>query len=96
MKKIKIGSRQEASDGINLTALREIKFLQEVKHPNIIEVNSLLHWSFHQLAFSKLLDSFGEHGSNSPSICLVFEFMETDLEVNLHFVFFRCKCRSLE
>ncbi len=38
VKKIKIGSRQEASDGINLTALREIKFLQEVKHPNIIEV----------------------------------------------------------
>ena len=38
VKKIKIGSRQEASDGINLTALREIKFLQEVKHQNIIEV----------------------------------------------------------
>ncbi len=38
MKKIKIGSRQEASDGINLTALREIKFLQEVKHPNVIQV----------------------------------------------------------
>ncbi|CAF3312720.1 unnamed protein product [Rotaria socialis] len=64
VKKIKIGSRQEASDGINLTALREIKFLQEVKHPNVIE----------------LLDSFGEYGSNSPSICLVFEFMSTDLE----------------
>ncbi|CAF3213061.1 unnamed protein product [Rotaria sp. Silwood2] len=64
VKKIKIGSRQEASDGINLTALREIKFLQEVKHPNVIE----------------LLDSFGEYGSNSPSICLVFEFMNTDLE----------------
>lgn len=64
VKKIKIGSRQEASDGINLTALREIKFLQEIKHPNIIE----------------LLDSFGEHGTNSPSICLVFEFMDTDLE----------------
>ena len=83
MKKIKIGSRQEASDGINLTALREIKFLQEVKHPNIIEVNSLFHSSFHQLVF-KLLDSFGEHGSNSPSICLVFEFMDTDLEVTSH------------
>jgi cyclin-dependent kinase 7 len=38
VKKIKIGSRQEASDGINLTALREIKFLQEVKHPNVIQV----------------------------------------------------------
>ncbi|CAF1487742.1 unnamed protein product [Adineta ricciae] len=64
IKKIKIGSRQEAADGINLTALREIKFLQEVKHPNVIE----------------LLDSFGEYGSNSPNICLVFEYMSTDLE----------------
>lgn len=81
MKKIKIGSRQEASDGINLTALREIKFLQEVKHPNIIEVDylRLLHLIIRFLF--KLLDSFGEHGSNSPSICLVFEFMDTDLEV---------------
>ncbi|CAF1287453.1 unnamed protein product, partial [Didymodactylos carnosus] len=64
VKKIKIGNRQEASDGINRTALREIKFLQELKHPNVIE----------------LLDTFGEHGSTNPSICLVFEFMETDLE----------------
>ena len=40
VKKLKIGSRQEASEGINLTALREIKFLQEIKHPNVIEVRS--------------------------------------------------------
>lgn len=36
VKKIKIGSAQDARDGINRTALREIKLLQEVKHPNII------------------------------------------------------------
>jgi len=41
--------------------LREIKLLQELKHPNIIG----------------LLDVFG-HKSN---ISLVFDFMETDLEV---------------
>ncbi|CAF2877336.1 unnamed protein product [Rotaria sp. Silwood2] len=53
-----------ASDGINLTALREIKFLQEIKHPHVTE----------------LLESFEEYVSNSPRICLVFEFMNTDLE----------------
>ncbi|CAG9855632.1 unnamed protein product [Phyllotreta striolata] len=36
VKKIKLGSRQEAQDGINRTALREIKLLQELHHLNII------------------------------------------------------------
>lgn len=36
MKKIKIGSREEAQDGINRTALREIKLLHELEHENII------------------------------------------------------------
>ncbi|KYM77199.1 Cell division protein kinase 7, partial [Atta colombica] len=36
VKKIKVGSRAEARDGINRTALREIKLLQELKHDNII------------------------------------------------------------
>ncbi|CAH3138825.1 unnamed protein product, partial [Pocillopora meandrina] len=61
VKKIKLGQRSEAKDGINRTALREIKLLQELRHPNIIG----------------LLDVFG-HKSN---ISLVFDFMETDLEV---------------
>ncbi|KAJ7380236.1 Cyclin-Dependent Kinase 7 [Desmophyllum pertusum] len=61
VKKIKLGQRSEAKDGINRTALREIKLLQELRHPNIIG----------------LIDVFG-HKSN---ISLVFDFMETDLEV---------------
>ncbi|XP_028852177.1 cyclin-dependent kinase 7 [Denticeps clupeoides] len=61
IKKIKVGHRTEAKDGINRTALREIKLLQELSHPNIIG----------------LLDAFG-HKSN---ISLVFDYMETDLEV---------------
>ncbi|XP_074425652.1 cyclin-dependent kinase 7 isoform X4 [Larus michahellis] len=61
IKKIKLGHRSEAKDGINRTALREIKLLQELSHTNIIG----------------LLDAFG-HKSN---ISLVFDFMETDLEV---------------
>jgi len=35
VKKIKLGCRAEAKDGINRTAVREIKLLQEVDHPNI-------------------------------------------------------------
>lgn len=33
---IKVGSRAEAKDGINRTALREIKLLQELNHDNVI------------------------------------------------------------
>lgn len=36
VKKIKIGTKAEAADGINRTALREIKLLQELSHPNVI------------------------------------------------------------
>ncbi|KAF7263906.1 cyclin-dependent kinase 7 [Rhynchophorus ferrugineus] len=61
VKKIKLGSREEAQDGINRTALREIKLLQELHHENLIG----------------LLDVFG-HMSN---VSLVFDFMDTDLEV---------------
>lgn len=61
VKKIKIGTRIEAQDGINRTALREIKILQELNHRNLIG----------------LVDVFG-HVSN---VSLVFDFMDTDLEV---------------
>ncbi|KAL1380351.1 hypothetical protein pipiens_014266 [Culex pipiens pipiens] len=36
VKKIKVGNREEAADGINRTALREIKLLHELHHENII------------------------------------------------------------
>ncbi|KRZ44052.1 Cyclin-dependent kinase 7, partial [Trichinella pseudospiralis] len=49
IKKIKVGSRGEAKDGINRTALREIKLLTELSHPNIVP----------------LLDIFGHHSSIS-------------------------------
>lgn len=38
VKKIKLGCRAEAKDGINRTAVREIKLLQEVDHVNICGV----------------------------------------------------------
>jgi len=38
IKKIKTG---EMKDGLDMTALREVKFLQELHHPNIIAVSRL-------------------------------------------------------
>ena len=35
---IKVGGKAEVVDGVNRTALREIKLLQELSHPNIIGV----------------------------------------------------------
>ena len=61
VKKIKIGNKEELKDGINRTALREIKLLRELKHTNIIN----------------LMDVFGQ----KSDISLVFDFMDTDLEV---------------
>lgn len=61
VKKIKLGSRVEAQDGINRTALREIKLLQELNHRNLIG----------------LVDVFGQ----ISNVSLVFDFMDTDLEV---------------
>ncbi|KAI6192837.1 Cell division protein kinase 7 [Aphelenchoides fujianensis] len=41
IKKIKLGSRTETMDGINRTALREIKLLQEIQHDNIITLRDV-------------------------------------------------------
>ncbi|KAJ1402674.1 Protein kinase domain [Sesbania bispinosa] len=60
IKKIRLGKQKE---GVNFTALREIKLLKELKDPKIIE----------------LIDAFLHKGN----LHLVFEFMETDLEVVL-------------
>uniref|UniRef100_A0A8C6TAD4 Cyclin-dependent kinase 7 n=1 Tax=Neogobius melanostomus TaxID=47308 RepID=A0A8C6TAD4_9GOBI len=52
IKKIKVGHRTEAKDGINRTALREIKLLQELHHPNIIGLlNAFGHKSNISLVF---------------------------------------------
>lgn len=68
IKKIKVG---EMKDGLDMTALREVKFLQEIRHPNVISVG----WgSVRQL--NQLLDVF----SVKQNINLVLEFLDTDLE----------------
>uniref|UniRef100_A0AAG5D0R5 Cyclin-dependent kinase 7 n=1 Tax=Anopheles atroparvus TaxID=41427 RepID=A0AAG5D0R5_ANOAO len=58
VKKIKIGNREEAADGINRTALREIKLLHELQHENIIGLLDVfghksleylhMHWILHR------------------------------------------------
>ncbi|XP_022324874.1 cyclin-dependent kinase 7-like [Crassostrea virginica] len=54
VKKIKVGTRAEAADGINRTALREIKLLQDLHHKHIIglqDVFGLGHRSNVNLVF---------------------------------------------
>lgn len=62
IKKLKTGAAG-ARDGIDVTAMREFKFLKELHHPNIVG----------------LLDVFSS-GTNQPSINLVLEYLNTDLE----------------
>uniref|UniRef100_A0A1I7WDU7 Cyclin-dependent kinase 7 n=1 Tax=Heterorhabditis bacteriophora TaxID=37862 RepID=A0A1I7WDU7_HETBA len=87
IKKIKLGSRAEAKDGINRTALREIKLLQEIHHDNIIGVSYLwcmylcsdniyLKYLYFVFNYFQLRDVIGSR----TNIQLVFDFMETDLE----------------
>jgi cyclin-dependent kinase 7 len=61
-------------DGLDMTALREVKFLQELHHPNIIAVSLLC--LVPGFAHFKLLDVF----SVKQNINLVLEFLDTDLE----------------
>ena len=39
IKKIKVG---QFKDGLDMSAIREVKYLRELRHPNIIEVNDIL------------------------------------------------------
>lgn len=56
-----------------MSAIREVKFLQELRHPNIIEVRA---HRFDPLT-TQLLDVF----SSKSNLNLVLEFLDTDLEL---------------
>ena len=47
VKKIKLGSRAEAKDGINRTALREIKLLQARNYAIIFDKSSIASYNCH-------------------------------------------------
>ena len=53
IKKIKLGTRAEAKDGINRTALREIKLLQELSHDNLISLRDVFGY---QQSISLVMD----------------------------------------
>lgn len=75
IKKIKVG---QFKDGLDLSAVREVKFLREIQHPNVIAVSILILSIATGLIFlvSQLLDVF----SSKTNLNLVLEFLETDLE----------------
>ncbi|TGZ74121.1 hypothetical protein CRM22_001117 [Opisthorchis felineus] len=64
IKKVKAGPRWVVEDGMNLSAIREVKALKELDHPNVLTV----------------LDVF----SHDRCICMVFDFMASDLEALVH------------
>ncbi|GMR39831.1 hypothetical protein PMAYCL1PPCAC_10026, partial [Pristionchus mayeri] len=53
IKKIKLGSRHEAKDGIHRTALREIKLLMEIHHDNIIGLRDVFE---HKTSIHLIMD----------------------------------------
>lgn len=73
---IKVG---QFKDGLDMSAIREVKFLRELRHPNVIEVRcTAVLEVFAELTrpLHQLLDVF----SNKSNLNLVLEFLDTDLE----------------
>ena len=77
IKKIKVG---QFKDGLDMSAIREVKYLRELHHQNIIEVsNSHCSCILHTMppTHPKLMDVF----SSKTNLNLVLEFLDTDLEI---------------
>ncbi|KAK0403433.1 hypothetical protein QR680_016912 [Steinernema hermaphroditum] len=70
IKKIKLSSRHEARDGVNRTAVREIKLLRELKHENIIGLLDVIgHKTNIQLVFD-FMETDLEHLVKNQSLIL--------------------------
>lgn len=76
IKKIKVG---QFKDGLDMSAIREVKFLRELKHQNVIEVchNPIRVAPKITYCLPKLLDVF----SSKTNLNLVLEFLDSDLEM---------------
>ena len=61
-----------------MSAIREVKFLQELKHENVIEVSLYITYVYlFVLKWFQMLDVF----SAKQNLNLVLEFLTTDLEL---------------
>lgn len=74
IKKIKVG---QFKDGLDMSAIREVKYLRELSHPNVIEVCPLYRTLQRRSPLPQLLDVF----SSKTNLNLVLEFLDTDLEL---------------
>jgi hypothetical protein len=75
IKKIKVGLFK---DGLDMSAIREVKYLRELRHPNVIEVwLASVYPTPYSLPTNQLLDVF----SHKKNLNLVLEFLDSDLEV---------------
>ncbi len=79
IKKIKTGAFK---DGIDISAIREVKFLRELSHPNVVAVRPLAGLPS-PAASSSSLNTTGQLlnvFSTGRNINLVLEYLDTDLE----------------
>jgi cyclin-dependent kinase 7 len=77
IKKIKVG---QFKDGLDMSAIREVKYLRELHHSNVIEVRLYVTLRLVDCVVdsaSQLLDVF----SSKKNLNLVLEFLDTDLEM---------------
>lgn len=75
IKKIKVG---QFKDGLDMSAIREVKYLRELHHQNIIEVTlCLCVFLCATPTHFQLMDVF----SSKTNLNLVLEFLDTDLEI---------------
>ena len=84
----KIKPSKERDDGFPLTALREIKILQKLDHPNIVKL--------HDITTSKR----AAHNKDRRSTYLVLEYMEHDFQslmrsVQFNYVEIKCLMKQL-
>jgi cyclin-dependent kinase 7 len=79
IKKIKVG---QFKDGLDMSAIREVKYLRELHHANVIEVRTPsgvpnVYNESTDASPLQLLDVF----STKSNLNLVLEFLDTDMEI---------------